>query len=95
MAIQLVGAGLRDDGGALQRAAPSRAAAVTSSVRKAWFGDRHGWLDTPVLGRADLSSSRAGPLIIEEYDATCIVPPGASAERDEAGNIVMTLGRDR
>ncbi len=64
---------------------------VAPSSRKAWFGDNHGWLDTPVLGRADLSASRAGPLIIEEYDATCVVPPGARAERDEAGNIVISL----
>jgi len=91
VAIQLVGAGLRDDGSALQRAAPSRVAAAKPSSRKAWFGDRHGWLDTPVLGRADLAASRAGPLIIEEYDATCVVPPGTRAERDEGGNIVISL----
>ena len=93
VAIQLVGIGLRDDGGALQRAAPSRAAAVAPSTRKAWFGDKHGWLDTPVLSRADLSASRAGPLIVEEYDATCVVPPGARAECDEGGNIVIALAR--
>ena len=91
VAIQLVGAGLRDDGGALQRAAPSRTAAVAPSARKAWFGDKHGWLDTPVLGRADLSASRPGPLIIEEYDATCVVPPGATAECDETGNVVISI----
>ena len=26
-----------------------------------------------------------------QYDATCIVPPGATAERDAAGNIVIAL----
>jgi hypothetical protein len=29
---------------------------------------------------------------VEEYDSTCVVPPGAHAERDGAGNIVITIG---
>ena len=33
-----------------------------------------------------------GPLIIEEYDATCVVPPNWRAELDEDGNIVMEMG---
>ena len=44
-----------------------------------------------MLSRADLAAGRAGPLIVEEYDSTCVVPPGARAERDGAGNIVITL----
>jgi len=44
------------------------------------FGDPHGWLDTPVVSRArNLAAGRIGPLIVEEYDATCVVPPGARA----------------
>ena len=30
-------------------------------------------------------------MIIEEYDATCVVPPGATAELDAGGNIVIEL----
>ena len=48
-------------------------------------------IDTPVIARADLGAGRDGPLIVEEYDATCLVPPGARAERDAAGNIVIEL----
>jgi N-methylhydantoinase A len=33
----------------------------------------------------------AGPLIVEEYDATCVVPPGARASLDAASNIVIEL----
>ena len=62
-----------------------------AGARPAYFGAEHGWLDTPVLARADLGSGRDGPLIVEEYDATCVVPPGARAERDAAGNIVIEL----
>ena len=32
---------------------------------------------------------------MEEYDATCVVPPGARAELDAGGNIVIELfGQD-
>ena len=43
------------------------------------------------LRRSDLASKRSGPLIIEEYDATCVVPPGATASLDAGGNIVIVL----
>ena len=43
------------------------------------------------MSRADLAAGRTGPLIVEEYDSTCVVPPGAHAECDGAGNIVITL----
>ena len=39
----------------------------------------NGWMETPVMRRSDLASRARGPLIIEEYDATCVVPPGARA----------------
>ena len=31
-------------------------------------------------------------MIVEEYDATCVVPPGAKAELDPGGNIIIELG---
>jgi N-methylhydantoinase A len=30
---------------------------------------------------------------VEEYDATCVVPPGARAELDAGGNIVIELAQ--
>jgi N-methylhydantoinase A len=90
VAIQLIGAGLRES--MLPQRAPSRGVeSPAPGARQAYFGE-HGWLQTPVLTRADLSLPRMGPLIVEEYDATCVVPPGASAEQDAAENIVITLG---
>jgi N-methylhydantoinase A len=61
-------------------------------ARRAYFGRERGWLDTPVLRRAGLAAPRRGPFIVEEYDATCVVPPGAGARLDEHANIVVTLG---
>jgi N-methylhydantoinase A len=60
--------------------------------RRAYFGAAYGWIDTPILKRSDLATPRPGPVIIEEYDATCVIPPGASAALDPAGNILIQLG---
>ena len=45
-----------------------------------------------MIGRADLAERREGPLIVEEYDATCVVPPGVSAALNDAGCIVLDVG---
>jgi N-methylhydantoinase A len=58
--------------------------------RPAYFGQL---VETPIVDRGDLASPRHGPLIVEEYDATTIVPPGWSARLDEWGNIRLTAAR--
>lgn len=76
-----------------RRAGGSREANTTVVVRRAYFGKTHGFIDTPVVTRADLrAGKRAGPLIVEEYDSTCVVPPDAVAHVDAHENIVITLG---
>jgi N-methylhydantoinase A len=67
------------------------AGADVRRTRAAYFGPDAGWLDTPVLTRADLATPREGPCIVEEYDATCVVPPGATASLDAIGSILITL----
>lgn len=58
--------------------------------RRAWFPDV-GWVDTPVIDRAQLTSRpRGGPLIVQEYDATCLVPHSVDAALDGFGNIRLT-----
>ncbi len=91
VAIQVVGSGLREGGAVPQQVKSSRAEPGAQASRRAYFGDTHGWRDTPVLSRADLGGGRTGPIIIDEYDTTCVVPPDARAELDGAGNIVITL----
>ena len=61
--------------------------------RCAYFGPEHGPLDVPVISRAELLDSppREGPLIVEEYDATCVVPPGCRVTLDSLGNIDIAL----
>ena len=60
---------------------------IATPVRKAYFGPKHGWVDTRVVNRADLASEHRGPCIVEEYDSTCVVPPGWTARLDRFGNI--------
>jgi N-methylhydantoinase A len=88
VAIQVVGQGLREGAAVPERVRPSRPEPTPPPARKAYFGS---WIETPVLRRSDLSNGKEGPLIVEEYDATCVVPPGARAELDAAGNIVVDL----
>ena len=43
------------------------------------------------MRRSDLEGGAVGPLIVEEYDSTCVVPPDARAELDAGGNIMIAL----
>jgi N-methylhydantoinase A len=75
----------------MPQAASLNPGAGTSGMRSAYFGPDAGWLDTPVLTRAGLAAPRAGPCIVEEYDATCVIPPGAQASLDAIGSILIEL----
>jgi N-methylhydantoinase A len=88
VSIQVVGQGLREGPNVPERVRPSRAEPAPPPPRKAYFGE---WIETPVVRRSDLVKAKQGPLIVEEYDATCVVPPGASATLDAGGNIVIEL----
>jgi N-methylhydantoinase A len=92
VSIQVVGQGLREGAGVPERVRSSRAEPEPPPPRPAWFGAQYGWVETPILRRTDLALARFGPLIIEEYDATCVIPPGAKASLDAGGNIVIELG---
>ena len=62
-----------------------------SLARQVYFGPDRGWMDVPVVDRGWLNKATDGPCIIEEYDATCLLPPNARASLDERGNIVIDL----
>lgn len=57
--------------------------------REAYF-EGVGFLPTSLLSRESLAVQPAkGPFIIEEYDATIVVPPGWNAHVDAMGNVVI------
>jgi N-methylhydantoinase A len=69
------------------------AMAPPETVRSVWFGTEFGRRETPVIGRGALTGeAQAGPLIVEEYEGTTVVPPDASASVDEISNIIIELG---
>lgn len=74
------------------RGAMRQAATMTGGSRRAWFGPETGWLETLLLERHDLTGGRAGPFIVEEYDATILVPPGCSATADTNGLVTIEVG---
>ena len=89
---QLVGLGLPDRPRVPERVnAKIRVPEKALEPRQAYFGPNTGWLKTPVLTRARLSIPVHGPVIVEEYDATCLIPPGARAKLDGYGNIIIDL----
>jgi N-methylhydantoinase A len=90
--LQVVGQGIPEQTRVPERLNPVKAAETLGLVsRQAYFGPETGWLETPVVPRADLQSPREGPCIVEEYDATCVVPPQAQAGLDAYGNIIIDL----
>ena len=93
VSIQVLGIGLRGDNGVPDQISLQQRSKPASGMRSAYFGPDVGWLDAEVLDRSALATKKSGPLIVEEYDATCVVRPGASAQLDRAGNIVVELGQ--
>lgn len=76
----------------LATAARDQRTAQPETSRRAYFGKKFGFIDTPVLDRASLTASwRAGPVIVEEYDSTCIVPPRARVRVDDLFNIEIEV----
>jgi len=65
--------------------------ASTGATRAAYFGREQGVQATAIVSRHALATPRPGPLIVEEYDATTLVPPGATASLDEHGSIAIDV----
>jgi N-methylhydantoinase A len=81
------------DASIMSRAVEAHLEADAQPPRRTYFGPNIGFSETPVITRRDLAAgSRGGPLIIEEYDATCVVPPDAIASLDVHGNIDIQIG---
>jgi N-methylhydantoinase A len=94
--LRLIGRGLRVlrlDFSAM-RAAP-RPGDTMARSRAVSFGRGEPFVETPVVSRHALDGgARKGPLIIDEFDATIVVPPNVAVSRDTVGSIVMEFGME-
>jgi N-methylhydantoinase A len=92
VSLEIIGRGIP----AVPRAASAAAATLAADIpiaeptRRAYFGPRQGWQEARVVNRSALATPHDGPCIVEEYDATCLVPPGWTARLDEFANIGMS-----
>lgn len=76
----------------LPRPVPGRSAApVPVGMRRSAFAHAADRRDIPVFDRRDLPSgwSQTGPLFIDQYDTTTVVPPGAAVRVDDLGNLIL------
>ena len=93
-AVELIGLSVMARGLPEQPRLPERMPPFAQPVpasRRAWFpGD--GWVETPVTDRAGLVGRMNGPLIVQEYDSTCLVPQEMQADVDAFGNIQLESG---
>jgi N-methylhydantoinase A len=90
--VRLTATGAVDEAKRPQPRMPPRAkqAATEPGSRKICF-KRGEWQNTAIMARDDFPGTAVGPLAIEGADATLIVPPGARARTDLAGDIVVTF----
>jgi N-methylhydantoinase A len=66
-------------------------------VRRRVYFARAGWRDCPCLPREALGAGAVlrGPAVVEQLDATTVVPPGHAARVDRAGNLLLQAARGR
>jgi len=71
------------------RLEPADIALADGETRPAYFGEPWGYIETPVLSRAEIAAGLDGPLLVDEYDSTVVVPPDMRARLDESNNLIV------
>ena len=65
---------------------------IPDGNRDAWFPGGGGYVATPTRARTVVSTEGvAGPMILEAYDTTIVLPPGAAAHSDGCGSVVIDV----
>ena len=63
-------------------------------TRRAYWGRDHGFIETPVRDLGGLGAQPVdGPLLVDGYDTTIVVPPGTTIAKGDWGNTVITIQR--
>ena len=87
------GKGIHRDGGRNGGQGTGAALVALKGRRKAWSPERGGFVEAPVYDRYALASGAVieGPVIVEEREATTIVPDACTLTVDEGLNLRLTL----
>ncbi|MGE3066206.1 MAG: hydantoinase/oxoprolinase family protein [Hyphomicrobiaceae bacterium] len=96
MKVRVSGRGLRESklDFADMKIAP-RPGAARSGTRQVSFARGEAAVPVEIVARSALTSKpRRGPLIVEEFDATIVVPPDATAHRDAMGCVVLEISHE-
>ena len=64
---------------------------ISKSKRPAYWGPTYGLIDTPVHSTATIGEGLSGPVLIDGYDTTIVVPPGAQVVRGRQGGVIIDL----
>ena len=73
--------------------APGASGDARKGVRRAYFPEAGGFVDTTVYDRSRLAVGQelAGPAVVEEEGSTLVVGPGAAARVAPSGNLIVSL----
>ena len=100
VSLRVIGRGVADRDRSAADLGPGHAPRTTGPARppadrRVYFGPGPGWLSTPVVDRPAVRAAGgiAGPLIVEEYDATTVVPPGWRAASADHGCMALEAER--
>ena len=65
---------------------------IPDGERSAWFPPRNEYVATPTMARTVVSAREViGPAILDAYDTTIVLPPGAVAKSDGCGSVVIAV----
>ena len=63
-----------------------------SGMRKAYFGKEDGFLEVPVLAMEEIGSTPTeGPMLIDTYDTTIVIPPRCTVRSSSGGSLVIDI----
>ena len=62
--------------------------------RDVYFGPNRGWESVPIVNRPSLAGATTeGPLVVEEYDSTTVIPPNWTAATDQWSNLILARAK--
>ncbi|MBI3067755.1 MAG: hydantoinase/oxoprolinase family protein, partial [Betaproteobacteria bacterium] len=92
--LRLVASGIEDLARVPDVLRFARDTGAASGERSAFFGPEHAWLQTRLCARPALGSTPCrGPIIVQEFDSTILVPPDFQAVRDAHANVIIERAR--